>query len=124
MKPCTRRESPKEYQAVPVHQLNLLQKFGRFLLVGAVIFALAFWGASMFLVSGHDAHHNFAVVRVILKSSVHKPFTMWLQDLETLYIPFFLRQPPLMGCYLIAASLAWLAAFVFDGRVLRKENVL
>jgi hypothetical protein len=124
MKPCTRRESPKEYQTVPVHQLNLLQKFGRFILVGAVIFALAFWGASMFLVSGHDVHHNFAVVRVILKSSVHKPFTMWLQDLETVYLPFFLRQPPLMGCYLIAASLAWLAAFVFDGRVLRKENVL
>jgi hypothetical protein len=109
---------------VPVHQLNLLQKFGRFILVGVVIFALAFWGASMFLASGPDVHHNFAVVRVILKSSVHKPFTMWLQDLEAVYIPYFLRQPPLMACYMIAASLAWLAAFVFDGRVLRKENVL
>jgi hypothetical protein len=109
---------------VPVHQLNLLQKFGRFILVGVVIFALAFWGASMFLVSGSDVHHNSAVIRLILKNSVHKPFTMWLQDLETVYIPFFLRQPPLMACYLIAASVAWLAAFVFDGRVLRKENVL
>jgi hypothetical protein len=109
---------------VPVHQLNLLQKFGRFILVGVVIFALAFWGASMFLASGPDVHHYFAVVRLILKSSVHKPFTTWLQDVETVYIPFFLRQPPLMACYLIASSLAWLAAFVFDGRVLRKENVL
>ena len=109
---------------MPVHQLNLLQKFGRFILVGLVIFALAFWGASMFLVSGPDVHHNLAVVRMILKSSVHKPFAMWLQDLEIVYIPFFLRQAPLMACYLIAASIAWLAAFVFDGRVLRKENVL
>jgi hypothetical protein len=109
---------------VPVHQLNLLQKFGRFILVGIVIFALAFWGASMFLASSPNVHHNSAVLRVILKSSVHKPFTTWLQDLEIVYVPFFLRQPPLMACYLIAASVAWLAAFVFDGRVLRKENVL
>ena len=109
---------------MPVHQLNLLQKFGRFILVGAMMFALGFWGASMFLVSSQDVHHNFAVVRVILKSAVHKPFRTWLQDLEAIYIPFFLRQPPLMACYLIAASLAWLAAFVFDGRVLRKENAL
>jgi hypothetical protein len=109
---------------VSATQLNLLQKFGRFLLVGALIFALAFWGASMFLISSQDVHRNLAVVRIILKGSVHQPLAQLLRNLETIYIPFFLRQRPLLACYLIAASLAWLAAFLFDGRILRKENVL
>jgi hypothetical protein len=109
---------------MPAAQLNLLQKFGRFMLVGALIFILAFWGASIFLMTSHDAHQDFAAARMILKNSVHQSFPMWLRDVEKAYVPFFLRQPPLMACYLIATSLAWLAAFIFDGRILRKENAL
>jgi hypothetical protein len=109
---------------VPNTQLNLLQKFGRFLLTGALVFTLAFWGTSLILVSASDGHHDFSVVRLILKSSLHQPFDTWLQDLETSYIPFFIRQRSLMACYLIAASLAWLIAFFYDGRILRKENSL
>lgn len=109
---------------MPNIQLNLLQKFGRFVLTGALVFTLAFWGSSLVLVSASDGHRDFSVIRLILKNSVHQPFNTWLQDLETAYIPFLLRQRSLMACYLIAASLAWLVAFFYDGRILRKENSL
>jgi hypothetical protein len=109
---------------MPTPQLNLPQQFGRFLITGALVFILAFWGTSMIFLSAADAHRDLSAVRLILKSSIHQPFTAWLQDLETAYMPFFLRQLPLMACYLISATLAWLAAFVFDGRILRKENAL
>ena len=109
---------------MPNTQLNLLQKFGRFLLTGALVFILAFWGTSLVLVSASDGHRDFSAVRLILRSSVHERFSTWLQDLETAYIPFLLRQRSLMACYLIAASLAWLIAFFYDGRILRKENSL
>jgi hypothetical protein len=78
----------------------------------------------MVLISSQDAHHNFAVVRLIVKSLGHQPFRLWLRDLETGYMPFFIRQPSLMACYLISSSLAWLAAFAYDGRILRKENAV
>ena len=109
---------------MPTPQLNLPQQFGRFLLTGALVFTLAFWGTSMILISASDTHRDLSVVRVILKSSIHQSFTTWLRDLETAYIPFFLRQRSLLACYLISAPLAWLAAFVYDGRILRKENAL
>lgn len=109
---------------MPNAQLSLLQKFGRFLLTGALVFTLAFWGTSLILVSATDGHRDLAILRLILKSSVHQQFGIWLQSLETGYIPFFLQQRSLMSCYLIAASLAWLISFFYDGRILRKENAL
>lgn len=105
-------------------QLNLLQQFGRFLVIGALVFALTFWGASVTLISAADAHHNFAAVQTILKSCTLQSFAIWLRNLEVAYIPFFLRQRSLLTCYFIAATLAWLAAFAFDGRILRQENTL
>lgn len=109
---------------MPTTRLNLPQQFGRFLLAGAFIFAAAFWGTSLILVFPLDGHRNLALLRLILKAAPHQPLQTWLQNLETMYIPFFLRQRSLMSCYFIAASLAWLAAFFFDGRILRKENTL
>jgi hypothetical protein len=109
---------------VPNTQLNLFQKFGRFLLTGALVFALAFWGTSLIFVSATDGHRDLSLLRLILKSSVHQPFDTWLQSLETEYIPFLLQQRSLMSCYLIASSLAWLVSFFYDGRILRKENAL
>jgi hypothetical protein len=109
---------------MPNTQLNLIQKFGRFLLTGALVFTLAFWGSSSLLIPASDGHRNLSLLRLIAKSSIHRPFPAWLQDLETSYIPFFLQQHSLMSCYFIAASLAWLAAFFYDGRILRKENTL
>jgi uncharacterized protein involved in cysteine biosynthesis len=105
-------------------QLNLLQKFGRFVLIGLLVFILLFWGASSILISAGDAHRDFAVGRILIKSCIHQPFTTWLSNLEAVYIPFFLRQRPFLDCYLLAATLAWLVAFFYDGRILRKENTL
>jgi len=108
----------------PQAQLNLLQQFGRFLVIGALAFTLAFWGASMVLISAADAHRNFAAVRIILKSCTLRSFAIWFGNLEVAYIPFFLRQRSLLACYFIATTLAWLAAFAYDGRILRQENTL
>jgi hypothetical protein len=105
-------------------QLNLIQKFGRFLFIGASVFSLAFWGMSSVLISPEDGHRNLTALRLILKNSIHQPFPAWLHNLESLYVPFFLGQQSFMTCYLVAASLAWMAAFFYDGRILRKENAL
>jgi hypothetical protein len=105
-------------------QLSLPQQFGRFLVTGALVFTLAFWGLSQILISSHDAHLNFSAVRLIVKGSIREPFAVWLKDFETAYLPFFLRQPQLVACYMISAAFAWLAAFLHDTKVLRKENTL
>src|SRR5258708_22441055 len=109
---------------MPTPQLNLPQQFGRFLLTGALVFTVLFWGLSSILLSTQGIHRDLLAVRAIVKSCTLLPFAHWLQDLETAYVPFFLRQRPLLACYLISAALAWLAAFVYDGRILRKENAL
>ena len=105
-------------------ELNLLQKFGRFLMTGALVFTLLFWGTSMVLMSAIDAHHDFSALRMMLKICTQLPFAVSIHDFETAYIPFFLQQRPLLACYLISASLAWTTAFLFDRRILRKENTL
>jgi len=105
-------------------QLNLLQKFGRFVMIGAVVFTLLFWGTSLFLITSLSAHRDFSALRIIIKSCIQQPFATFLRDLETAYIPFFLRQRSLLACYLISASLAWTTAFLYDRRILRKENTL
>ena len=109
---------------MPHPQLSLPQQFGRFLVTGALVFALVFWGLSEILVSSHDARLNFSAARLILKAGIHEPFAVWFKDFETAYLPFFLRQPPLVACYMISAAFAWLAAFLHDTKVLRKENTL
>jgi hypothetical protein len=109
---------------MPTPQLNLPQQFGRFLLTGALVFTVLFWGTSSILLSTQEVHRDLLAIRVILKSCTQLPFAHWLQDVETAYVPFFLRQRPLLACYLSSAPLAWLAAFLYDIKVLRKENLL
>jgi hypothetical protein len=109
---------------MPTTRLNLPQQFGRFILTGASVFTVFFWGLSSILLSDQDLHRDFSVLRVIFKACAHESFTTWISGLESAYIPFFLAQKPLMVCYLLSTPLAWLAAFVFDGRILRQENTL
>ena len=109
---------------MPHPPLTLPQQYGRFLVTGALVFTLVFWGLSHFLISSHDAHLNFLAVRLIGKALFHQPFSLWLERFETGYFPFFLQQRPLLGCYMTASGLAWLAAFLHDTKVLRKENTL
>jgi len=105
-------------------QLSLPQQYGRFLVSGALVFGLVFWGTSQFLMSSHDAHLDFLAIRLILKAGIHQPLPIWLQNTEATYLPFFFRQRPLLGCYMIATALAWLGAFLHDTKILRKENLL
>jgi hypothetical protein len=109
---------------MPTTRLNLPQQFGRFLLAGAFVFAVFFWGLSSILLSSQDAHRDILAIRVIAKASTLLPFANWLQDFERAYVPFFLQQTSLVACYLISVTLAWLAAFFYDTKVLRKENIL
>jgi|SRR5205809_7147860 len=109
---------------MPNPQLNLPQQFGRFLLAGALVFALLFWALSMVLMSNQDVHRDIAAVVALSKSLIHQPFANWFRDVQTAYIPFFLRQPGLLACYSISFTLAWLAAFLYDIKILRKENLL
>jgi hypothetical protein len=91
---------------------------------GALVFTLSFWGLSQVLISSHDAHLNFSAARLIVKAGIHEPFAVWFKDVESAYLPFLLRQPPLVTCYMISAAFAWLAAFLHDTKVMRKENTL
>jgi hypothetical protein len=109
---------------MPQPQLTLPQQYGRFLVTGAFVFVLVFWGLSQFLISRHDAHLNFAAVRLTTKAAVHQPFPVWLHDFEKAYLPFFLGQRSLLGCYMIASACAWLTGFFHDTKILRKENTL
>ena len=93
-------------------------------MTGALVFILNFWGTSLVLISALDAHRDISALRIIIKSCTQQSFATFLRDLETVYIPFFLRQKPLMACYLISALLAWTTAFLYDRRILRKENTL
>ena len=74
---------------MPHHELSLPQQFGRFLVTGAMVFVLVFWGLSQILVSSHDAHLDFLAVRLILKAGIHQSFPVWLQNVEASYLPFF-----------------------------------
>lgn len=105
-------------------QLTLPQQYGRFWVTGALVFILVFWSLSALLIANHDAHLDFLAARLIFKSLFHQPFSLWLEKIAVGYLPFFLRQRPLLGCYIIAGSLAWLAAFLHDTKILRKENTL
>jgi predicted membrane-bound mannosyltransferase len=109
---------------MPTPQLALPQQFGRFLLAGALIFTILFWGLSSVLMSNQDVHRDIAAVVALSKSLIHQPFANWFRDVETAYIPFFLRQHSLLACYSISFVLAWLAAFLYDIKILRKENIL
>ncbi len=109
---------------MPTPQLALPQQFGRFLLTGALVFTVLFWGLSQILIPAQDAHRDIAAVHLMLTSLFHQPFAAWFRDIETAYVPFFLRQQALLACYSISVALAWVAAFFFDIKILRKENLV
>jgi hypothetical protein len=109
---------------MPTPQLNLPQQFGRFLLVGALVFTVFFWGTSSILISSQDMHRDVLAIWMLLKSCFLQPFALWFLNLKAAYIRFFLRQRPLLACYLISVPPAWLAAFLYDVKILRKENIL
>lgn len=109
---------------MPNPQLTLPQQYGRFLVSGVFVFTLVFWGLSQVLISGHDARLDFLALRLIFKALFHQPFALWLEKVEIGYLPFFLHQRPLLGCYMIASTFAWLTAFLHDTKVMRKENTL
>ena len=109
---------------MPTSQLALPQQFGRFLLTGALAFVLLFWVSSWFLVSAQQVHADLAVLRILFNGLMRQPFAVWFRDLQTGYIPYFLRQSSILISYSIATPLAWLAAFLYDSKILRKENTL
>ncbi len=109
---------------MPTSPLNLPQQFGRFLAAGALVFVALFWCACAILLSTQEAHQDLAALHAMLKSGALQSLAGWLLNLQTGYVPFFLRQRPLPMAYGIAVLPAWLAAFVYDVKILRKENLL
>src|SRR5437867_4490601 len=107
---------------MPTPQLALPQQFGRFLLTGALVFMALFWASSQVLIPAQDAHRDITAVRLMLTALFHQPFPAWFRDVETAYVPFFLRQQALLVCYSLSLGLAWLSAFLYDVKILRKEN--
>jgi len=106
------------------HQHTLLQQFGRFLVAGALTFTLTLWLTTSVFVTIPDAHRNGQVVHWLMKGLTTKPFGVWLDDFHHGYLPFFLAQRALVACYLMAAPLAWGCAFLYDIKILRKENIV
>ena|SRR2546423_845428 len=109
---------------MPTPQLALPQQFGRFLLTGALVFIVLFWALSQLLIPAQDAQRDMAAVRLMLTALLHQPFATWFRDVETAYVPLFLRQHLLLACYSISLALAWLSAFLYDMKILRKENLV
>ena len=110
---------------MPSPQYTLPQQLGRFLVAGALVFTLAFWLlASSLGLSTTDAHHDWRALNMIGKGLTTQSFAQWLEDLHHAYLPFFLGQRPLVAAYLVSAPLAWLAAFLYDMKILRKENIV
>jgi len=109
---------------MPTPQLALPQQFGRFLLTCALVFIVLFWALSQLLIPAQDAHRDMAAARLMLTALLHQPFPAWFRDVETAYVPFFLRQHLLLACYSMSLTLAWVAAFFYDMKILRKENLL
>src|SRR5579883_1723702 len=107
--------------APPQHTLG--QQFGRFLVCGFLVFTVTFWFTSSMLLTNVDAKRDTQALHWLLKALATRPFSAWLQDLHHAYLPFFLGQRPLVGCYLIAVPLAWGIAFLYDVKVQRKENI-
>ena len=109
---------------MPTPQLALPQQFGRFLLAGALVFTILFWGLSSILLSHQEAHRDIGALYLMAKSLIHQPFAAWFRDVQTAYIPFFFRQQGLLVSYCISVVLAWVTAFFFDIKILRKENLV
>jgi hypothetical protein len=109
---------------MPTPQFALPQQFGRFLLTGALVFVVLFWALSIMFMSNQDMHRDMAALHMMLTSLIHQPFTNWFRDVERAYVPFFLRQHSLLACYSVSLAFAWLAAFLYDTKILRKENLV
>jgi hypothetical protein len=110
---------------MPTPQQHALpQQFGRFLIAGALVFTLVFWLSTSIFVSTSDAHRDTTAIRWIFVDFTTKTFSVWLADLHRDFLPFFLGQRPLVGSYLLSVPLAWIAAFLFDSKILRRENVV
>jgi hypothetical protein len=106
----------------PQHTLG--QQFGRFIVCGALVFTLTFWLTSSIFVTAVDARRDTQAIRWLIKGLTTRSFGDWIAELHHAYLPFFLGQRPLVGCYLIAVPLAWGAAFLYDIKVQRKENTV
>lgn len=106
--------------ATPQHTLG--QQFGRFLVCGALVFTVTFWLTSSIFLTAVDAKRDIHALVLLMKALTAIPFADWLAELHHAYLPFFLGQRPLVGCYLIAVPLAWGAAFLYDIKIQRKEN--
>lgn len=104
--------------------LALPQQFGRFLVTGALTFTVVFWGLSSALMSNQEIHRDISALYLMAKSLIHQPFAAWFRDVQTAYIPFFFRQQGLLLSYCISVVLAWVTAFFFDIKILRKENLV
>ncbi len=104
--------------------LGLPQQFGRFLLVGALVFFLTFSILSSTFVSSQDIRRDKLALRFITKTFTFNNTDPWIEDLKTGYLPFFLQQRSLVVSYAAAVQLAWFVAFLFDTKILRKEKTI
>jgi hypothetical protein len=105
-------------------QHNLPQQFGRFLLSGAFVFAVSFWFTTSILLPTADAQRDRLALSFLAKAITTQTFAQWLHDLNNAYLPLFLGQRPLVVSYLVSVPLAWIAAYLYDIKILRKENIV
>jgi len=105
-------------------QLTIPQQFARFIGIGALVFSLLFVLTASLLVPPTEIVRDRLALKLIARDVIEQPFSAWAHDLITGYVPFFLSQARLVGAYALALPLAWLAAFLFDTKILRKEKRL
>ena len=89
---------------MPRHELSLPQQFGRFLVTGALVFVLVFWGLSQILDFQPRAHLNFLALRLILKAVSINRFPSGFK-IRNRYLPFFFASARLLGCYMTCFDL-------------------
>ena len=107
------------------HSPNVPQQYMRFVVAGTLVFALIFYLAASLLMSHADARRDLEALKLLGAALVHvRSFSLWLRDIETGYLLFFLRQRPLVECYAFATVCAWCGAYLFDTKIHRKAKTL
>ena len=107
------------------HTPNVPQQYARFVVAGTLMFSLIFYLAAALLMPHADARRDLEALKLLGTALVHvHSFSLWLRDIETGYLPFFLRQRPLVESYALATACAWWGAYIFDTKIYRKEKTL
>lgn len=109
----------------PQHTPNVPQQYTRFVVAATFVFSVIFYLVASQVLSHADVRRDISALKLLATSLVHmRSFSQWFHDMETGYLPFFLRQRGLVESYALATVCAWCGGYFFDTKIHRKEKTL